>query len=170
MLELEDVQHYLLTRPHATIAQYNFISFRTGEGGRKWINALADTVGTAKTVMAASESDMRWISIAFTFNGLRKLGVDEASLASFPDPFRQGMAARAGILGDTGINHPDHWEDNIASEDLHAVIILFARDKEERERNIKKHEEYLKNNPGVEVLSSLILEPVPPFDYAHEHF
>ena len=28
MLELEDVQHYLLTRPHATIAQYNFITFR----------------------------------------------------------------------------------------------------------------------------------------------
>ena len=27
MLELEDIQHYLLTRPHATIAQYNFTAF-----------------------------------------------------------------------------------------------------------------------------------------------
>ena len=35
MLELEDIQHYLLTRPHATIAQYNFITFHTAEGGRK---------------------------------------------------------------------------------------------------------------------------------------
>ena len=100
MLELEDIQHYLLTRPNATIAQYNFITFRTAEGGRNWINALMDTVGTAKTVMNASESDMRWVSLAFTFNGLRKLGVDEASLASFPEPFRQGMAARAAVLGE----------------------------------------------------------------------
>ena len=91
MLELEDVQHYLLTRPHATIAQYNFITFRNPQAGRNWVNALSDIVGTAKTVMAASESDMRWVSLAFTFNGLRKLGVDETSLASFPEPFRQEL-------------------------------------------------------------------------------
>ena len=102
MLELEDIQHYLLTRPHATIAQYNFITFRSAEAGRNWVNALSDIVGNAKTVMAASETDMRWVSLAFTFNGLRKLGLDEDSLATFPEPFRQGMAARAQMLGDTG--------------------------------------------------------------------
>ena len=170
MLELEDIQYYLLTRPPATMAQYIFITFRTAEGGRKWVSDLTDIVGSAKTVLATNESDTRWVSLAFTFQGLRKLGVDETSLATFPEPFQQGMAARAGILGDTGINHPDHWEDNIASEDLHAVIILFAKDKEERERNIRRHEEYLKDNAKVQILSSLILEPVPPFDYAHEHF
>ena len=170
MLELEDVQHYLLTRPHATIAQYNFMTFKTAEAGRKWVNALMDIVGTAKSVMNASDSDMRWVSLAFTFNGLRKLGLDEASLASFPEPFRQGMAARSAMLGDTGINHPDNWEDNITSEDLHAVVILFARDKNERERCIQKHDEYLKDCPGVEVLSTLLIEAVPPFDYVHEHF
>jgi deferrochelatase/peroxidase EfeB len=170
MLELEDIQHYLLTRPHATIAQYNFITFHTADGGRKWIEDLADIVGTAKTVLSANNDDMRWVSLAFTFNGLRKLGVDEASLATFPEPFRQGMAARAGILGDKGINHPDNWEDQIASPDLHAVVILFARDTQERERCITKHDEYLQGNPDVKVLSSLLLEAVPPFDYVHEHF
>jgi len=170
MLELEDIQHYLLTRPHATIAQYNFITFRSAEAGRNWVNALSDLVGTAKTVMAANETDMRWVSLAFTFNGLRKLGLDEDSLATFPEPFRQGMAARAQMLGDTGANHPDNWEDKITNEDLHAVVILFARDKAERERCIKQHDEYLKNNPGVEILSSLLIEAVPPLEYVHEHF
>ena len=170
MLELEDVQHYLLTRPHATIAQYNFITFRDAQTGRDWVNALSDIVGTAKTVMAASETDMRWVSLAFTFNGLRKLGLDEESLATFPEPFKQGMAARAQMLGDTGINHPDNWEDKITSEDLHAVVILFAKNKDERERCIKKHDQYLKDHPGVEILSSLLIEAVPPFDYVHEHF
>jgi deferrochelatase/peroxidase EfeB len=170
MLELEDVQHYLLTRPHATIAQYNFITFRNAEAGRGWVGTLSEIVGNAKTVMAASETDMRWVSLAFTFNGLRKLGLDEASLATFPEPFRQGMAARAQMLGDTGINHPNNWEDKITSEELHAVVILFARDKQERERCIKTHDEYLRAHPGVEVLSSLLIEAVPPYDYVHEHF
>ncbi|TMI86150.1 MAG: peroxidase, partial [Bacteroidetes bacterium] len=70
MMELEDIQHYLLTRPHATIAQYNFITFQNAEAGRKWVGALSEIVGNAKTVMAASETDMRWVSLAFTFNGL----------------------------------------------------------------------------------------------------
>ncbi|MFL5740689.1 MAG: Dyp-type peroxidase [Flavisolibacter sp.] len=170
MIELEDIQHYLLARPHATIAQYNFMSFRTAESGRKWIEALSDIVGNAKTVMANNGADMRWVSLAFTFQGLRKLGLDEDSLSTFPEAFRQGMAARAAMLGDRGINHPDHWEDKITSEDLHAVVILFAKDKEERERAIKRHEEFLKESPGVEILSSLLLEAVAPFDYVHEHF
>jgi deferrochelatase/peroxidase EfeB len=170
MLELDDIQHYLLTRPNATIAQYNFISFKNAESGRKWIAALSDKIGTVKSVMEASETDMRWVTLAFTFNGLRKLGLDEHSLSTFPEPFRQGMAARAAMLGDTGANHPDNWEDNITSPDLHAVVILFARDQNERERCVKEHQVYLDQNPGVEILSTLLLEAVPPFDYVHEHF
>src|SRR5687767_14278969 len=134
MLELDDIQHFLLARPHASIAQYNFMTFHSAEAGRKWVNAISETVGIAKTVMAGNESEMRWVTVAFTFEGLRKLGVDEESLSTFPEAFREGMAARAAMLGDTGANHPDHWEDNITSKDLHAVLILFARDKGEHER------------------------------------
>jgi deferrochelatase/peroxidase EfeB len=170
MLELDDIQHYLLTRPNATIAQYNFMTFKNAESGRKWIAALLDKIGTAKSVMEASESDMRWVTLAFTFNGLRQLGIDEASLATFPDPFKQGMAARAAMLGDTGENHPDNWEDKMASPDLHAVVILFAKDQNERERCMNEHQKYLDAHPGVETLSTLLLEAVPPFDYVHEHF
>jgi hypothetical protein len=38
------------------------------------------------------------VTIAFTANGLRALGVDEASLASFPAEFKGGLAARAEVL------------------------------------------------------------------------
>jgi deferrochelatase/peroxidase EfeB len=170
MLELDDIQHYLLTRPNATIAQYDFISFKNAESGRSWIATLLDKVGTVKSVMEGSETDMRWVTLAFTFNGLRKLGLDEHSLSTFPEPFKQGMAARATMLGDTGANHPDHWEDNITSPELHAVVILFARDQNEKERCVKEHKTYLDQHPGVEILSTLLLEAVPPFDYVHEHF
>ncbi len=108
MLELEDIQHYLLARPNAIIAQYNFITFRDTQAARKWVEALIPTVGTAKSVLAANPTDMRWVSLAFTFNGLRKLGVDDASLATFPEAFRQGMAARAQMMGD--IWYKSSWQ------------------------------------------------------------
>ncbi|GAO43983.1 Dyp-type peroxidase [Flavihumibacter petaseus] len=170
MLELEDIQHYLLTRPHATIAEYHFMTFSDAASGRRWINDLLHTIGNAKTVMAASDTDMRWVSMAFTANGLRKLGISETELATFSEPFLQGMAARAGMLGDTGANHPDNWEDNITSDNLHAVVILFAKDREEKDRCLKAHEAYLVNNPGVKILSTLHIEAIPPYDYVHEHF
>jgi deferrochelatase/peroxidase EfeB len=56
-------------------------------------------------------------------------------------------------------------------EDLHAIVILFARDVAERERCRQEHREYLLYQcDGVKVLSSLDLEAIPPFTYAHEHF
>ncbi|HAY33877.1 MAG TPA: Dyp-type peroxidase [Ignavibacteria bacterium] len=169
-LELDDIQHYLLTRPNARIAQYDFLTFRNPESGRNWISALLHTVGNVESVLKSEDTDMRWVTIAFTYNGLKALGVTEECLSTFPDPFKQGMSARAKMLGDTGENHPDNWQDNITSPDLHAVIILFARDRIERDRCVKEHRKYLVKNPGVEILSTLLLEAIPPFDYVHEHF
>src|SRR6478736_3578920 len=78
------------------------------------------------------------------------LAADDASLATFPDEFRQGMAARAAILGDTGTNHPDHWVGGLASPDLHAIVILFAREVAERERCVREHQQYASQFSGVE--------------------
>jgi hypothetical protein len=58
----------------------------------------------------------------------------------------------------------------LASPNLHAIAILFARDVAERERCQQEHANYLKQCDGVELLSALDLEAIPPFDYAHEHF
>ncbi len=48
-------------------------------------------------------------NLAFTAAGLRACGMDEDTLALFPEEFRQGMAARAGLLGDVRNNHPRRW-------------------------------------------------------------
>jgi deferrochelatase/peroxidase EfeB len=130
---------------------------------------MLDKVGIAKEV-GSNEPDSRWVTIAFTWNGLRALGLDAAWLATFPTEFRQGMAARAEILGTTGANHPEHWVGSLASPRLHAIVVLFARDVAERERCKIEHQQYLSGCPGVEILSSLDLEAIPPFSYAHEHF
>src|SRR5918994_5297172 len=170
MLEFNDIQHILLTRVPALTGRYEFLSFPQPAQGRAWLAGLIDKVASAQSVTRSMDRERRWVSVAFTWNGLRALGVDEASLATFPEEFRQGMAVRAEILGDTGANHPDHWVGGLASPDLHAIVILFARDIPERERCVREHQQYAAQFPGVEALSTLDLEATPPLDYAHDHF
>jgi Dyp-type peroxidase family len=169
MLEIDDIQHILLTRTPALTGRYVFLSFADGASGRAWLEAILPIVPSAATV-GTSEEDKRWVTVAFTANGLERLGVSGADLASFPDAFRQGMAARAEVLGDTGASAPEHWVDGTAGDDLHAIAILFARDDEARGRCEREHDALLDRLPGVRVISSLHLEATPPFDHAHDHF
>ena len=170
MLEFDDIQHFVLTRVPAVTGRYEFLSFRQPSQGRAWLAGIIDKVASAKAVSADVERQRRWVSVAFTWSGLRALGVSEASLASFPEEFRQGMAARWQVLGDTGASHPDHWIGGLASAELHAIAILFARDAAERQRVTGEHQAYLARVSGVDVLSSLDLDAIPPFDYARDHF
>lgn len=169
-LELDDIQHILLTRTPALNGLYAFLSFHQAAGGRAWLSAMLERVESAAEVQASVEREKRWVTVAVTWNGLRALGVDEASLDSFPEAFKQGMVARASILGDSGESHPNNWIDGLARSDLHAIAILFARDAPERERCQAEHDELVARCEGVEVISTLELEATPPFDYAHDHF
>jgi Dyp-type peroxidase family len=168
-LELDDIQHFLLVRTPALAARYEFLSFLEPAAGRRWLAGLLDKVGTAAAVGSASP-DSRWVSMAFTWTGLRALGLDEAALATFPAEFRAGMAARAAILGLTGANHPDHWVDELTNPAMHALVVLFARDVPERERCKAEHARYLASLEGVNLIASVDLEALPPFDQPHEHF
>lgn len=170
MLELDDIQHLLLARAPALAARYVFLTFRDAAGGRAWLSAMQKTIHSAAAMREGAGEDKRWVTVAFTWNGLRALGLDEASLETFPDEFKQGMAARAAILGDTGASAPEHWVGGLAGPDLHGIVILFAGDSVERDRCVSEHEKLVAACQGVEVLSVLDLEAVPPLDYPHEHF
>lgn len=168
-LDFDDIQHFLIHRSPALAARYEFLAFRDPAAGRAWVKGISEKVSSAAAVRAG-QAGSRWVTVAFTWNGLRVLGVDQRSLATFPEEFCQGMAARADILGTTGTNHPDHWTGGLASANLHAIAILFARDVPERERCRVEHEQFVSQCKGVEILSSLDLEAIQPFAYAKEHF
>src|SRR3954452_17764985 len=143
MLEFDDIQHILLTRAPALTGRFEFLSFRSAVSGRQWLSSIMDNVHSAEAMRTSINTDKRWVLVAFTWNGLRAIGVDDASLATFPDEFREGMSARAQMLGDGGPNHPEHWVGGLASPDLHAIVILFARDAAERARCRIEHERLL---------------------------
>jgi Dyp-type peroxidase family len=170
VLEFDDIQHILLTRAPALTGRYEFLSFRQAAGGRKWLAAILETVQSAAAMRASVDKQNRWVTVAFTWNGLRALGVDDISLATFPEEFKQGMVARAPMLGDTGESHPDHWVGNLASPNVHAIAILFSRDEAAKQRAQSEHAKLVAQCEGVELLSWLDLNATPPFDHAHDHF
>jgi Dyp-type peroxidase family len=55
------------------------------------------------------DDDSPCYNIGFTANGLIQLQIDPDNLADLPQEFREGMAARAGMLGDVRCNHPSNW-------------------------------------------------------------
>src|SRR5215204_7509950 len=104
MLELDDLQHIVITRVPALTGRYEFLSFRDAAQGRAWLAGILDKIASVEQTRNSLDREQRWVSVAFTWQGLRALGVDEQSLATFPEEFQEGMPARAEMLGDTGRN------------------------------------------------------------------
>ena len=49
LLDLDDIQHFLMARPPALAARYEFLTFRACEGRtRAWLAGLIDKVGNVK--------------------------------------------------------------------------------------------------------------------------
>ena len=68
------------------------------------------------------------LNVAFTYGGLKALGVPPRSLASFAPEFRQGMLARAALNHDTGASDPSRWDTPWQSGQVHALLSLYAND------------------------------------------
>ena len=90
-------------------------------------------ITTADTWDPASKPDAT-LNVFVSWPGLVALGVAQASLDSFPEEFRQGMPARASILGDTGPNAPSTWEFGNDPDRTHVFFALYGRTAEARER------------------------------------
>ena len=90
--------------------------------------------------------------MAFTYHGLEALGVPQTSLDSFAPEFREGMAARAALLGDVGESSPEHWEPPLGSADVHVAIAVSRPDAARLEAAAEKARRAHAELPGVEVV------------------
>lgn len=80
-LDLDNIQHILPTRTPAITGRYEFLSFGNPVGRWAWLNELVNKVQSAADGRKTMDSTDRWITLAFTWNGLRALGVPEEPLA-----------------------------------------------------------------------------------------
>lgn len=94
---------------------------------RKAIGQLPVTSGSPW-----SEKPDACVNIAITHAGLTALDLPADTLASFPEEFRQGAAARAAIVGDTGDSASANWKGGLAGPGVHALVLVFARNADIR--------------------------------------
>ena len=132
ILELDDIQSGVL-RPRPTPYAATYVLFRIDErkAGRELMLRLSSVVASA--AHPTSPSGDTWVSVALSFQGLKALGVPQASLDSFSPEFQQGMAARAKVLGDKGESAPENWEKPLGSPEVHVVVTAVAPDTERLE-------------------------------------
>lgn len=151
MLELDDIQSGVL-RPRPTPYEATYIALRIDDrrAGRELIKKVANVVTSAANPEGPLGDTS--VSVALTYSGLRALGVPQTSLDSFSWEFRQGMAARAKELGDTGESHPDNWEKPLGSEDLHVVIVAVSPNKERLEAAVDRARNTYQTMSGIEAI------------------
>jgi Dyp-type peroxidase family len=126
-LELNELQSGILhPRPSPYVGTY--IVFRVDRrDGRAFLGRLQRSIASAADWSARANA---WLTVALTYQGLRAVGVPQESLDSFPPEFKEGMAARAELLGDTGESAPEHWEKPLGSPDVHIGLAAIAPDAE----------------------------------------
>jgi Dyp-type peroxidase family len=126
-LDLDDIQSGALhERPSPYVGTYILLRIDDRLAGRELVRRLLGVVDSG----GPSHDPAReaWVTVAFTYNGLRALGVPQASLDSFAPEFRQGMAARATEIGDVGESAPEHWEKPLGTGEVHVALAALSPD------------------------------------------
>jgi Dyp-type peroxidase family len=151
VLELDDIQSGVLRpRPTPYVATYIALRIDEPEAGRELMRRVARVVTSAAS--PTSPLADTWVSVALTYEGFRALGVPQESLDSFSWEFRQGMAARAKDLGDTGESAPENWEEPLGTGQVHVIIVAVSPDEGRLEAVLERARKSYREMSGVEAI------------------
>ncbi|HMF04358.1 MAG TPA: hypothetical protein VKH17_06055, partial [Acidimicrobiia bacterium] len=140
-IDLANVQGNVLAGFNKDHQRLLFFRMGDTDRARAWLATIVDETATTEEVLAFNDLFRRtrarrgvevatpqasWMNVAFTHPGLAALGVPETELSTFPEAFRQGMAARAQLLGDLDDSAPARWVGPFASSVVHGLLLLAA--------------------------------------------
>jgi Dyp-type peroxidase family len=149
-LELDDIQSgALFERPSPYVGTYLFLRIADRADGWELVRRLHQLATSSGT---ADGGDDASLTVGFSYHGLEALGVPQASLDSFAPEFREGMAARAAVLGDVGESSPEHWEPPLGSADVHVAIAVLSPDPARLEAVAERARQAHTELPGLEVV------------------
>ena len=150
-LELDDIQSGALhERPTPYVGAYLLIRVDDRTAGRELVRRLLSVVDSGRPT--ADPAQDAWITAAFTYQGLKALGVPQDSLDSFAPEFRQGMAARAAELGDVGESSPANWEKPLGTPDVHIALAALSPDAARLEAVLERARKTYEELAGIEVI------------------
>jgi len=150
-VEIDDIQSGAL-RPRPAPYEGEFIFLRVDDrhAGRALLRRLLPV--TSGGLPNVDPSQDAWLAVAFTYQGLRALGVPQASLDSFPRAFREGMAARAELIGDVGVSAPTHWEAPFGTGNVHVALSALSTGAAQLDQELERARVAYRDTPGVQVI------------------
>jgi Dyp-type peroxidase family len=125
LIDRDNIQGFVVRGYRLPYAGYVFLRIDDAAKARA---TLAEFIPQVITAAHWTDKPESGINVAFSFAGLRALGLDDRSLDAFPPEFRDGMATRATVLGDIGESAPEHWEAPFADGSGHVMVMLSAKD------------------------------------------
>jgi Dyp-type peroxidase family len=150
-LELDDIQAIILRqRPAPYFGAHILLRIDNARAGREFLRRLTPYVDSAAGWWKAVNA---YLGVGISYAGLQALGVPEASLQSFPETFRVGMAARARELGDEGVNDPKNWEQTFGPGQAHVGISAFSDTEEKRRHALAVAREQYEAIPGLHLVT-----------------
>lgn len=150
-LDLHEIQATVLRpRPAPYFGTHVLLRVNDAQAGRAFLRRLTPHVDSAAAWWSAKTP---WLAVGISYAGLKALGIPDDSLQSFPEAFREGMAARARQLGDAGINDPKNWDPAYGKGEVHIGLSAFSDSEKDRRRILGIAREQLEGFSGVSVLA-----------------
>jgi Dyp-type peroxidase family len=150
-LNASDIQGVAIRGYNMPFARYCFLRFTSAEYARALLAKLLPVVTTGQLWDKKPQSA---VNLAFTYRGFVALDLPLATLVSFPVEFQLGMKARAGILGDTGANAPEHWESLWQEDDVHVWLAINAMSSESLEAQFQAVKALIQSIGGALLLGT----------------
>src|SRR5262245_39559775 len=148
----DDIQTNIVRSAKAQVAAYAFFSISDVQKFRDFVRIRCSGAGASQGLAAGTEpADLLdvlksvgvrivperdrgkphvGLTLAFTWSGLQRLNVDPVTLETFPEPFKEGMAARAHLLGDSGESAPSGWEGWLGHRSIHGLVGVLVSSNE----------------------------------------
>jgi len=133
----DDVQRLAWTGyPELPVASYLPLAFDDGARLGAWLDGLLRRLTTGRTDAPTTGAT----HVAFTHRGLVGLGLDERTRRGFSPAFREGMAGtphRSWDMGDLDASAPGGWTWGGKDKPVDALLMLFARNRDELDEAVK---------------------------------
>ena len=122
--DLTDIQGNILRGYTFPCAAYLFLRIDDPAKARALMGRMLPQISTAEEWTDGPPSTA--LHVALTYAGLQAVGVPQEILDTFPEEFREGMAARAHLLGDRGPAAPERWEAGLGTGEAHVLVSVWA--------------------------------------------
>ncbi len=151
VLDLGDIQGIVVRGYRLGCARFIFVKLGSPERGQQWIRRILGEITGADDW---TETPTSCLNIVFSYAGLEALGVAPESLATFPIEFQEDLAKRAALVGNTGPSGPEHWEGGLGTDDVHALLILYAQTPGAVDAEANRQRAIFAQIGGIEEISS----------------